>query len=732
MEIFGEEYGFKLTIGASAAIAELCPDGDLARIEEVLDEKRVAKVINFTASFIEAMAKDIGPRIGIDGEAQYRREIEQIISQAKTLDAEMKELTSSFDKEASAKKKNAAVSEQIAKQIEVQKERIQKLEEMVQRSAEATGENSTQTNKWKEALANAKTELNHLESGLETSTQKSSVFAETLKAMFSKELIMGGLKMLKDGVVELGKATASLAKEVVSAYGEYEQLEGGVKKLFREQAAQQVIRNATQAYKTAGMSMNDYMETVTSFSASLINSLGGDTEQAARMADIAIRDMSDNANTFGTDIASIQSAYQGFAKGTYTMLDNLKLGYGGTKSEMERLVLDAENLNSTFKAQRDTNGNLALSFADIVAAIDIVQGHMNITGATAAEASGTVQGSISSLKAAMQNFVVGLGTDTADIDQLLGNVVTSFEDVVSNVQPILERFLDYIPGVVSAVIPVLQSMAPQLISTAVQLFTAFVNAIVSVLPDLIPVAIDAIKLLANTLIQNLPTIIEAGIQLIVGLIDGFAQTLPTLIEQAPRIISTIANAIINNLPTIITAGVQIIQALIEGLISMAGNLPQVAYDILLNLKDTFAGGVEAAWGWGKDLIINFANGIIEHTKEVWNSVKNVAQSIWDLLHFSEPETGPLKNFHTFAPDMMKEFASGISRNQHLVSEAASQAMEGVSNAMSAGNATSNAYNYGGFNISVYQQPGESTDALVDRLMYAMQNRIDARKAVYGT
>lgn len=271
------------------------------------------------------MARDIGPRIGIDGEAQYRREINEIIQQAKTLDAEMKELTSSFDKEASAKKKNAAVSEQVAKQIEVQKERVKKLEEMVQRSAEATGENSTETNKWKEALANAKTELNHLENGLETTTQKSSVFADTLKAMFSKELIMGGLKMLKDGVVELGKATASLAKEVVSAYGDFEQLEGGVKKLFGEEAAQKVIQNATQAYKTAGMSMNDYMETVTSFSASLINSLGGDTEQAVRMADIAIRDMSDNANTFGTDIASIQSAYQGFAKGQFTMLDNLNI-----------------------------------------------------------------------------------------------------------------------------------------------------------------------------------------------------------------------------------------------------------------------------------------------------------------------------------------------------------------------------------------------------------------------
>ena len=677
------------------------------------------------------MAREIGPKIGIDGEAQYRKEIEQIIQQAKTLDAEMRAVASAFDEEGNAQKKNKTVAEQTSKAIETQKEKIKLLQQMVERSAEATGENSTQTLKWKEALANAKTQLNNLESGLDNTTKKTSVFGETLKAMLSKEVIMGGLNMMKDGVIAIGKATASLAKEVVSAYSDFEQLEGGVQKLFGKESAQRVIQNATQAYKTAGMSMNEYMETVTGFSASLIQSLGGDTEQAARMADIAIRDMSDNANTFGTDIASIQAAYQGFAKGTYTMLDNLKLGYGGTKSEMERLVKDAEQLNSSFVAQRYANGELALSFADIVAAIDIVQGEMGLTGTTAKEASGTVAGSIDSMKAAMQNFVVGLGTNSADIDQLLNNVVESFQDVIRNVQPILERFIDYIPGVIGAVIPVLKDLAPQLVTTAVTMFNQLLEAIISVLPDLIPIAVDAVKLIANTLIQNLPALIDAGVQLIVALIDGFAEALPVLIEQAPKLISTLASAIIRNLPTIIESGVKIIEALIKGLISLAGNLPQIALDILTSMKETFAGGVEAAWGWGRDLIINFANGIIEHTKAVWSSVKDVAQSIWNLLHFSEPEEGPLKNFSTYAPDMMKTFAQGITRNTHLVTDAASQAMQGVSNAMSVGGGTSNAYNYGGFNISVYQQPGESTDELVDRLMYAMQNRVDARKAVYG-
>ena len=677
------------------------------------------------------MARDIGPKIGIDGEAQYRKEIQGIIQQAKTLDAEMRAVASSFDKESDAQKKNLKTTKEYTNAIEAHKNKIAKLEEAVKKSAEATGENSVETNKWREILANAKTELNGLENGLEETTKKTSTFGEVLKAALSKEVIMGSLNAIKDGMVAITKAAVSLGKEVVMAYADFEQLEGGVKKLFGDNDWQAVVNNAQNAFKTAGMSANEYMETVTSFSASLISSLGGDTKQAAELADRAIRDMSDNANTFGTDMQSIQNAYQGFAKGQYNMLDNLKLGYGGTKSEMERLVKDAEKLNSSFKAQRDSTGQLTLAYSDVIKAIGIVQDDMKITGTTAREASGTISGSLDTLKSSVKNLMIGLGGSNADIDNLLWNVVESFQNVVNNIQPIIERLIDYIPGIIGAVLPVLQSMAPQLITTAVELFNGFINAIVSVLPDLVPVAIDAINMLSSTLISNLPIIIEAGVQLIVSLIEGFADALPVLIDQAPAILSTFANAIINNLPKILTAGARIIQSLINGMISMVGSIPQIVLDILTNIKDNFSGGIDAAKQWGSDLITNFGNGIVENAKQVWENVKEVAQGIWDLIHFSEPDKGPLKDFHKYAPDMMKTFAKGISQNQHLVTDAASQAMQGVSDAMTAGSATSNAYNYGGFNISIYQQPGQSSDALIDELMYKMQNRIDSRKAVFA-
>jgi hypothetical protein len=271
---------------------------------------------------------------------------------------------------------------------------------------------------------------------------------------------LGGL--LKSGLGAAAKAGAAavtaasgaivaLTKQSVNAYKNYEQLVGGVETLFGTggrslaqyakdmnlpieqavaghkalQAAQrEVMSNAANAYKTAGMSANEYMETVTSFSASLIQSLDGDTVKAAKYADMAITDMSDNANKMGTDISSIQNAYQGFAKQNFTMLDNLKLGYGGTKTEMARLITDAEKLNKSFKAQRDKKGDLTMSYADIVDALHIVQDNMGITGTTAKEASSTIEGIINSAKAAYQNWITGLADDNADIDEPVKKQVT--------------------------------------------------------------------------------------------------------------------------------------------------------------------------------------------------------------------------------------------------------------------------------------------------------------------
>lgn len=329
----------------------------------------------------------------------------------------------------------------------------------------------------------------------EAGKEAGSKFASGLKT---------GLKAAGAALTAAATGVTALAKEVVGAYGEYEQLVGGVQKLFGEMDYQAVIDNASQAFKTAGMSANDYMETVTSFSASLISSLGGDTTKAVEYADRAIRDMSDNANTFGTDMQSIQNAYQGFAKQNYTMLDNLKLGYGGTKTEMERLITDAEKLDSTFQAARDTNGNLTLSYSDIIDAIHIVQENMNITGTTAKEAASTIEGSISTMKGAWENLITGMGDSGADIDKLTQDFVNSFETVIENIEPVIKNFSAALPEVLSAVLDAAADVLPDLIV------------------DLLPAAIEGLIQLAAGLVTHIPQILAGVAE---GLIDGISQVI---------------------------------------------------------------------------------------------------------------------------------------------------------------------------------------------------------------
>src|SRR5574344_61851 len=257
---------------------------------------------------------------------------------------------------------------------------------------------------------------------------------ETLSGKLKSGLVTAA-KVGAAAVAAAGTAMVAIGKQAIEQYAEYEQLVGGVETLFK-QSADTVMSYAENDYITAGLSANEYMNTVTSFSASLLQSLGGDTEAAAKYADMAITDMSDNANKMGTDMELIQNAYRGFAKSNYTMLDNLALGYGGTKEEMQRLLEDAEKLSGI---EYDIS-----SYADIVDAIHVVQTEMGITGTTAKEASTTVQGSIASMKSAYENFVIGLGDQNADIAELSTKLLESAEVVAQNLLPVIENILSSI------------------------------------------------------------------------------------------------------------------------------------------------------------------------------------------------------------------------------------------------------------------------------------------------
>nr|DAE39723.1 MAG TPA: tail tape measure protein [Bacteriophage sp.] len=541
------------------------------------------------------MAVDIGPKIGIDGEKEFRESLRTMGQQLKTLGTEMKAVTSAFDVDNDSQKKLAAQSDVLNRQLEVQQQRLGEVQKALDYAKANYSENSSEVQRWQQALNNATTDvnrtkkqLNELETGVEGvgdamdgAGQKTSVFGDVLKANLLGSAIVSGIKAVASGI-------KSLISGAIEGYGEYEQLVGGVETLFGS-SADTVIKNAENAYKTAGLSANAYMETVTSFSASLLQSMGNDTEAAAKKADLALTDMSDNANKMGTDMQSIQNAYQGFAKQNYTMLDNLKLGYGGTKEEMQRLIDDANALNA---AQGNYTNYSIESYADIVDAIHTVQTEMGITGTTALEASTTVEGSISSMKAAYQNFVTGLGDQNADIGALTEELIQSAGNVAKNVLPVIE-------SVVKNIAETVREQGPDMITR----FVAYAT-------------------------EKLPEVLKLGIQLIVSLVKGLAQNLPELLRGTLALVDTIISTFLDSLPDIIEVGKDIVRGLWEGIKAMASWIGEKVSGFVGGLVDGVKGvlGIHSPSrvfaGIGQNMALGLGQGFEKQMQSVTAGIQD--------------------------------------------------------------------------------------------------------------
>lgn len=482
------------------------------------------------------MATDIGPKIGLDGEKEFRASLQAMGQQLRTLDTEMRAVTSAFSANDKSQAALSAQSDVLTKKLSAQEARLAEIQKALDYARANYAENSNEVQRWQQALNNATADVN------KTKTQLKQLDDELDKApgKFAKvgDAIKSGLataaKAATAAVAAASAAVGVLIKQSIADYGEYEQLVGGVETLFKDSAGT-VQGYAKDAYKTAGLSANEYMETVTSFSASLLRSMGNDTQAAAKKADLAITDMADNANKMGTDMQSIQNAYQGFAKQNYTMLDNLKLGYGGTKEEMQRLINDANALNA---AQGNYTNYTIESYADIVDAIHTVQTEMGITGTTALEASTTIEGSIASMKAAWSNFVTGLGNDNANIAELSRDLIKSVETVASNVLPVIETVLTNIAEAV-------KNDGPEMIEKFV-----------------------------SYALEKLPDIIALGLQMVLALVAGLAQNLPQLVSGVLRMVETIVSTFVESLPDIIDVGKDIVRGLWEGIKEMGSWLKE--------------------------------------------------------------------------------------------------------------------------------------------------------------
>lgn len=395
-----------------------------------------------------------------------------------------------------------------------------------------------------------------------------------------------------------------------------EQSLGGIETLYKS-SAEKMKAYAKEAYKTSGISANAYMENVTSFSASLISSLGGDTDKAADIANRAMQDMSDNSNKFGTNIQDIQNAYQGFAKQNYTMLDNLKLGYGGTKEEMQRLLKDAEKLTGV---KYDIN-----NLSDVYTAIGAIQDNLGITGTTAKEAATTFSGSFNSMKAAAQDLLGNIAIG-GDIKRPLQNLLsTASTFLFDNAIPMA---LNIVQGFGEALVTAI----PQLAQKGYELLNGLVTGFVQNVPIVLPQMLQMIQDFATSLAEKAPEFIEMGFDLLSQFLDGIISAIPILIEYVPTIVTTFADIINNNFPTILAKGGELIMQLISGIIgtipTLIANIPQIINAIASTIM---------AFQWlniGKNIIQNIGNGI----KGMISWVKNIAKSIVDGIKKSFSES----------------------------------------------------------------------------------------------
>lgn len=535
-------------------------------------------------------------------------------------------------------------------------------------------------------IAKIKMDLSEYEDGLDKAKKDAEKGGGGIGKAFGKVASVGGKVMAgfaKVTAVATGAAMAgvgALVTKSVEAYGEYEQLVGGVQKLYGnmgmsleqyagsvgksvadvegeyqnlEKAQNMVLENAKNAYKTAGMSANQYMDTATSFSAALINSLGGDTVKAAEQTDVAMRAISDNFNTFGGDIGMIQGAFQGFAKQNYTMLDNLKLGYGGTKTEMERLIADANEYAASIGKASDLSID---SFSDVVTAIDLIQQKQQIAGTTAREATTTIQGSLGTLKAAWENLLTGMGDKNADMSKLINNLV---ESLVGGVKVSTNGSVEHVKGFLDNLLPVVENalssigtLVQQLIPKALKIIPGLIS---DVLPKLTAAATELVQGLVSALSDNMETI--SGV--INQLIEALVKLLPEVIKLGGEIVATLGTAIMDNLDSILDAAGQILEMLLKGLSEHAGDVVNAAIQIVTmlanflteNIDLIVSATVQIAMGIAQalvdnidvlltaafDLITAFAEAIIENIPVIIEVLPELIQGVIDGLVAFLPE-----------------------------------------------------------------------------------------------
>ena len=624
------------------------------------------------------MAVNIGPKIGIDGEAEYRKEINNIIQQAKTLDAEMKAVQSSFNEQTKSQADAAKEAEIYNKQIEVQQERVNKLAEMVERSAEATGESSTETLKWKEALANAQTELN----GMVKAEEENVTWIDKLKsaAASAGPAIKNGIETAaKAAVASLAALTAAAGAAIV-AIG---------KEVAETAAYGDEIDKMSQKM---GMSIEGYQEWdyIMQHCGTSMSTLQSSMKTLATAAETG-KDAFDRLGISQQEIASMNQ--EQLFEATISALQ-------GVTDETERTYLAGQLLG---RGATELGPLLNMTTGEVDEMKDTVHALGGVMSEDAVKQSAAFQDNVQDLQVALKGLTRGMATEfLPGINEVMKGLIAIFSGDSDGGLKMIESGVDKV-----------------------------VNNITDKLPKFLEAGTRILNTIVQAIIQNLPKLLESAGEIVGELIAGIISFLPQLVAMAPDIIMAVIKGIGNAMPHITQAGKDLVKALLDAIKGLLGSILQVGKDIINSIWD----GIKTLnpLQWGRDLISNFIQGIKDKFAALKSSVKNIASTVKSMLGFSEPEEGPLSDFHTYAPDMMKLFAKGITDNAKLVSDAAARAfnLEPTIAAASGSEAGTSAVNYGGFNFVINAAEGQDVNQIADAVMERIETVVGIRGAVFA-
>ena len=712
-----------------------------------------------------------GITIEIGGETkgldQALQKVNQTINKTNT---ELKDLDKALKLDPKNTELLAQKQEVLSKNIDATKERLKMLTE----AQKQLGSYNNLTEEQKEKYRALEVEITHAKDSLNKMNEE---LKNTSKIDLSK--IQNGLKKVGEVALEVSKkllqvstaiggALSSVVGLGVKSYASLEQNIGGIEKLFGD-SAEKLIENSKKAYKTAGLSANQYMETATSFSASLLKGLGNDTEKATQLTDRAIRDMSDNANTFGSSMEEVMNVYKALSKEQFSTLDNLRLGYSGTKKGMEQLIKDASTYTDIQEELGITVDASSMSFDNMINAISVIQSKMGIAGTTTKEAEGTISGSLNMMKASFDNFLNGSGSPEAlsesimsflkniagAIKKLAPSILKGLVGLIKDLVPqVIKLIMDLLPELASALTDLIDSLLdmvtnnqdklqetitniintivlfftenlPKVLEIAIQLVVTLAKGIAEAVPTLVPAIVECLVTMVNTLVENLPLLIDTAIELImalaealldnldiilmaivdaiVGIIECLDEELPKIEDKIPELIEKIVQTLIKLIPKLLEALIKIIEALLKFIVNSYSRWIEKGKEILgklgEGLKEAIPKVIEKikeligkiaekigelpgkAVQWGKDMIQGLIDGIKGMIGKVGEAAGKVAEKIKNFLHFSRPDTGPLREYEEWMPDFVEGLATSLRKSSGLLESATLDMANGMANSV---------------------------------------------------